>query len=314
MGLLINGQVGWRTAGVVGAPAAATSLLLDTYSGAAAAYSLRKLRTAYTGYAIRVRRSSDDTTIDVGFKADGTLDTTSMLSFVGTGSTNNGFISIWYDQSGNGKNATQPASANQPHIVINGVLQTYNGKPSVFFNGDPRFLDCGYLNNGTKPSNFSTFISGNFTQLTTTRVMFGSGNNAGQGLSSYNSIGVSSSSPTAYQMYGGVGNGSQYRYWVTTNVPTQSSSYLFEQHYKSNTSPYLGVFYWNNILQSSNDWLGGSAQQSSSTEFKTSIGRGGEYNGLYHQGYVQEITTYFSDQTANRSGISSNINSFYSIY
>jgi hypothetical protein len=57
--------------------------LLDTYSGATAAYSLRKLKAAYTGFAVRVRRSSDNTTLDVGFDANGNLDTTSLLSFVG---------------------------------------------------------------------------------------------------------------------------------------------------------------------------------------------------------------------------------------
>ena len=72
-------KVGWRSA-----VAPATSYLLDTYSGAAAAYSLRKLRTAYTGNAIRVRRSSDNTSQDIGFDANGELDTASMLSFVGS--------------------------------------------------------------------------------------------------------------------------------------------------------------------------------------------------------------------------------------
>jgi hypothetical protein len=47
--------------------APAASLLLDTYSGAAVAYSLRKLRTAYSGSAIRVRRSSDNAEQDFGF-------------------------------------------------------------------------------------------------------------------------------------------------------------------------------------------------------------------------------------------------------
>ena len=42
-------------------------LLLDTYPNAAVAYSLRKLRTAYTGAAIRVRRSSDNAEQDIGF-------------------------------------------------------------------------------------------------------------------------------------------------------------------------------------------------------------------------------------------------------
>lgn len=75
-----QGRVGWKSPGGPITP----SYLLDTYSGAAAAYSLRKLRTAYTGNAIRVRRSSDNTSQDIGFNADGTLDTTAMLSFVGS--------------------------------------------------------------------------------------------------------------------------------------------------------------------------------------------------------------------------------------
>ena len=56
--------------------------LLDLYGGAAAAYSLRKLKTGATA-SIRVRRSSDNQETDIGFSADGTLDTTSLLSFTG---------------------------------------------------------------------------------------------------------------------------------------------------------------------------------------------------------------------------------------
>ena len=283
--------------------------LLDTYTGAAASYSLRKMRSAYTGYAIRVRRSSDDTTLDVGFKSDGTLDTTSLLSFVGS---NNGFISIWYDQSMSGKNATQPTLVNQPQIVISGNLQTLNGKPSLYFDGSSRYLDCGYLNGGTKPANFSTWISGNFTDKTATRSIIGSGDSGGNGTAAYNIIGIHSAG--SYNMFGGVGNGTQYRLWITANSPITSQQYLFEQHYKSNTSPYLGTFYWNNVNKTVTDWLAGTAQQSSGTEYKTSIGRGGEDNGGYHKGHVQEVITYFSDQTTNRSGINTDINSFYSIY
>ena len=43
------------------------SLLLDTYSGASVAYSLRKLSSTYSGSTIRVRRSSDNTEQDIGF-------------------------------------------------------------------------------------------------------------------------------------------------------------------------------------------------------------------------------------------------------
>jgi hypothetical protein len=56
--------------------------LLDLYPNAAAAYSLRKLRAAYSGSAVRVMRSSDYTEQDIGFTAQGELDTASLLSFV----------------------------------------------------------------------------------------------------------------------------------------------------------------------------------------------------------------------------------------
>ena len=56
--------------------------LLDLFPNAAAAYSLRKLRAAYSGAAVRVRRSSDNTEQDIGFTAQGELDTASLLSFV----------------------------------------------------------------------------------------------------------------------------------------------------------------------------------------------------------------------------------------
>jgi len=49
-------------------------LLSATSTGA---YSLRKLRSAYTGSAIRVRRSSDSTEQDIGF-VNNELDTVSL--------------------------------------------------------------------------------------------------------------------------------------------------------------------------------------------------------------------------------------------
>lgn len=103
-------------------------LLLDNLS-AAAAYSLRKLRNGYTGAAIRVRRSSDNAEQDIGFTAAGDLNNDALLAFVGS---NSSFVTTWYDQSGNGRNATQTTAANQPRIVNAGVIDYYNGKPGVF--------------------------------------------------------------------------------------------------------------------------------------------------------------------------------------
>jgi hypothetical protein len=95
-----------------------TSGLLDTYTGAAAAYSLRRLSISYTGSAIRVRRASDNTELDIGFVGEG-LDTSALTSFC---SGTNGFVKTWYDQSGNGRDGTQTTAANQPQIVSSGSV------------------------------------------------------------------------------------------------------------------------------------------------------------------------------------------------
>ena len=102
-------------------------LLLDANPGASVAYSLRKLRSAYAGSAIRVRRSSDNTEQNIGF-VNGVLDTAALLSFCGAGS---GFVTTFYDQSGNAKNGVQSSAGGQPRIVLSGVLETLNSKPTI---------------------------------------------------------------------------------------------------------------------------------------------------------------------------------------
>jgi hypothetical protein len=81
------------THGIIGSQITQFVGLLDTYSGAAAAYSLRLLRSAYTGDAIRVRRASDNTEQNIGF-VNNELDTSSLTSFC---SGTNGFVTTWYD-------------------------------------------------------------------------------------------------------------------------------------------------------------------------------------------------------------------------
>ena len=71
-----------------------TDYVLNAYTGATAAYSLRKLSSSYTGNCIRVRRSSDNTTQDIGFNGDD-LDTAAIATFCGSG---NGFVQIIFDQ------------------------------------------------------------------------------------------------------------------------------------------------------------------------------------------------------------------------
>ena len=104
--------------------------VLDLVPGAAAAYSTRLLSGAYTGPALRVRRSSDNTEQDIGFTSLGVLDESALLAFVGA---NNAFVSIWYDQSGNSRHASQATTANQPRIVNAGVVDKVNGRATPFW-------------------------------------------------------------------------------------------------------------------------------------------------------------------------------------
>ena len=100
----------------------ASGLLLDNLATAAsAAYSVRKLRTAYAGAALRVRRSSDNAEQDIGFVANG-LDTAALLAFAGAGAA---FVSKWSDPR-NANTAVQTDTTKQPRIVNAGALDILN--------------------------------------------------------------------------------------------------------------------------------------------------------------------------------------------
>ena len=106
--------------------------LLQDYANAQAAYSLRKLNSNYTGNAIQVRNDSG-TLLNIGFDSNGDLDTASILTHIGSG---DGQVTTWYDQSGNGRNATQTTTGLMPKIAEAGVVLTVNGKPAIDWNTD----------------------------------------------------------------------------------------------------------------------------------------------------------------------------------
>ena len=105
---------------------------LSSASPAYCAYSMRLLSSTYAGSAIRVRRSSDNATSDIGFTAGGDLNAAALEAFIGSG---NGYIVTWYDQSGNGRDLTQATSSNQPRIAQAGVVDLENNLPFIRFFG-----------------------------------------------------------------------------------------------------------------------------------------------------------------------------------
>jgi hypothetical protein len=272
------------------------SLLLDLYPDAVCvAYSLRKLRTAYTGSAVRVRRSSDNTEQDIGFVAD-ELDTASLLAFCGAG---NGFVQTWYDQSGNARDAAQTTQANQPQIVSSGLVINLNSKPTVQFNNQ-QFITRASFN----VSSVSTFTllkkyniqgfgaylrnvtaTGNSFAIVTAQ----SGTWVSQCVNFTNGVDVNPN-PT--------------RRFAGKTLPT--NQYL--ENWIYNTS--VRNIYENNIILTTNT---GSTGWGGKLDFTLgSISYNG--NPANDKVEIQELIIYDLDQTANLSAINTNINTNYAIY
>ena len=119
-----------------GTGAARTATITPGFSGIldnlspAASFSIRRVRGAYSGPLIRVRRASDGTQQDIGATLAGHLNTLALASFCGSSSC---FVSTWYDQSGNARDAAQATAANQPRIVNAGAIDTAGGRPAIIW-------------------------------------------------------------------------------------------------------------------------------------------------------------------------------------
>ena len=263
---------------------ATSSLLLDTYPNAAAAYSLRKLRTAYTGSAIRVRRSSDNTEQNIGFTGN-ELDTTALLSFCGAG---NGFVTTWYDQSGNARNATQITQANQPQIVSSGVVILVNSKAALKFDGSSQTVrtnssvistDFSVFGVAQKPENNENGLL--FTQYDTfddSRTLFGS-----EGLGT-RLIGIQ------------IGAG--------FDSKLGTPSYLQKLYYYNRNGATIDYADNNSLV---NTYQNNRVCQNAALSFSG-------FTGNFFKINIQELVIYSNSNSSNRGNISNNINTHYGIY
>jgi hypothetical protein len=260
--------------------------LLDTYSGAAAAYSLRKLSSSATN-AVEVRRDSDDSTQYIGFVQDAlngeSLDTAALSAFCGSA---NGFVTEWVDQSTNGNNATQGADTSQPKIYdgTTGVV-TENGKLAIDFDGSNDFLDV--------PS--AQWTDGEMMSCTV--ITRDAGN------STYWNAGV------IFRMFYETGKHGFIHYGTTPNETAKGSSPASPMLTTSRFGNGSSDLYENSVSVGSNS-VTGLMNTSSSV---ASIGQ--RSNGANRvNGRIQELIHWSSDQSSNRTNIEDNINTFYDIY
>jgi hypothetical protein len=264
------------------------NLLLDIHTGAAAAYSLRKLDKDYTGYAIRVRESAGNTLADIGFDSNGDLDTTALLSHTGVAS---GYVHTWYDQSGNGNNAVQSTNASQPQIVSSGSVITENGRPAIQTDGSNDTLALASTISFTDLTWF-TVTKKNDTDATGSIIFYGG----------------------ADYIYGGDdvdNNGNPFLKVSSALIGntlnnTSASGGEINQH----------LSYYNRNGTNASGGLNGEVNTEATvvtTAFDLIDLFKYGYSSYYYEGLVQELVLYDSSKKSDRTGIESNINTHYAI-
>lgn len=277
-----------------------TALLIDTYTEATAAYSLRKVRNDYSGGSIVVRRSSDNTTASVGFTSGGELDTAGLLSFCGSG---DGFVQTWYDQAAS-NNLVQSSTSAQPQIVASGAVVTLNGKPAVDFNGTSHYMDKASVTLNPSSNDVLTF-AGVF-QLDTA--------SSGQyiaaqwdGSTSNQCFGLLNLSSATMRFMARFQNGTLSRVQSSAGGVSASTQYIGLGQFKSNHSK--GVF---------NDADLSATNVTSTVNHATStfaIGHRPDTGANKFNGKLQEFVVWSqATATHDRDALSDAINTFYSAY
>ena len=260
--------------------APAGDLLLDDYPGAAAAYSVRKLDKDYTGSCMRVREDSGDTETDIGFDGNGDVDTAAIATHCGSA---DGFVVTWYDQSGNSNNATQSTTSQQPQIYNGTAVFTENGKNCIKFQqaGGSSAIHLDLTTSQSINTMFSVATAGantNYNYITwnnSSVVGFFHGASTDRDLGFYD------------------GN----TYHLNGNDNTQALGY-----FRLNSTNYDLARDGGSVTL-----LGGGAGAIS----MEMIARD---NGSNQVAFMQELIIYGSDESSNRTGIETNINTHFDIY
>ena len=249
-----------------------TSLSSGAQSGVRGIYSCRRINTNYTGPTFNIRRGSDSATLDFYANGNGDLGTAvgatgqSLTEWLGMSLP---YVATWYDQSGQGRHATQSTTGSQP--IYRAASKRVDFNASLFLN----------LPNGTVP------------MQTTYTVIMRHGYSANQANGGLLGAGTNS---TNYTNNFRVDSGQGYwNYWYYNDVGTGSNTYKAENvatcRYDGPTTS--GTTYWfiNSVQVNSgarSGWLG-----TAGNEFigKTTVGE--YFNGTIYDIWI--FATSLSD-------------------
>lgn len=293
--------------------------ILDIFPTAHHAYSLRKLRSAYGGFCLRIRRTTTTpsvttTTVDLSFDSNNIISLNSAITYVsgtattatnlgqfcasivngytnpdGVNTNQNIFVVTWFDQSGNGKNPTNATAGQQPRLVNGGNLETSGGKVSVRFTRASS-NNLTIADTTANINNMSSYWVGAFVTTVINQIGYSLAT-ANRFYFPYipgaNTFAAYNTSTTAIQLDAGVSTNRKL-YELLAPSPLNSA-----------------------VVQG---WTNGVAKTTFAiaTAFATAniqLGTGGT---LYFDGHIQEVIGYQSN--TNREGKESNINSFWQIF
>jgi hypothetical protein len=236
----------------------------------------------------------DDDETNIGFDANGDLDTQAISDFCGTGT---GFVTRWWDQSVNGNHLDQPVGGTgsnslQPQIYNGTAVITENGKPALSFDG---VLDQFPIDNtGLDIGNLSVFI---VTKHNTT---------------SQTSIVLSMSggtSPTNKRWYVGYQDLGDFNFGYASVSKAVSTTATTDQQLSTmiagTTQGNMSAFIDGSLIGTATRDTGISSDQQAAL--------GTFNNQFYANAKVQEFIYWSADQSTNRTGIETNVMTHFNI-
>jgi hypothetical protein len=284
------------------------SYLTDTYT-TKAIWSLEREAAAYTGPMIKVRRTAGSPATADFTEAEITNGT--LAAWVGVG--NDGFIDTWYEQLF-GYNYVQTTTSLQPRIVLNGVVETLNGKPAVQFirasNTRLVVLSSTALFNHLHQEPHSVMYIGSLVQAGTAFSVLLDSTNAANALSRGMWVGLRNTvveqgvarsitgAYAAYQNNGGYSSGNQHLYWVDADPKNATAN----QRLKAFLNAGAAV----NVNADSGAGTDGNANGN------LTLGALGNGTGAW-DGKAQKVVL-FPDQSSNRTAIRDSEKTRYAIY
>lgn len=277
----------YSSTGIIPNTSAPPLLLLDAYPNAFFAYSFRKLRNAYAGSAVRIRRDSDNAEQDVGFSGND-FDAASAAAFIGAG---NGFITTWYDQSGNANDTIQTVSTAQPQYSAT----TINSLPGMTFDGSNDSMFESAANSYTAFGSDCTLMAAIYS-TGTNETWFRWDNSA-------NRVEVFNLADDMYWDFGDAGTGTR-RVNFTQPVGWDNNDHIL-QWYKDSSTVQGIVVDGTSIGSAARDSVLNAGSGQFSFDGSTS----------FPQGKMTEMVYWATDLgVANRAGANANMNTYYAVY